>query len=393
MLQMSGVSSASPVQVHDRQRVYASDQGQVIFGLESDNDALLRRLASKQSAYNAKIGVIEANNAMVVAMKKTETTLRETVKTLEANYKECLRLRDVDQKFLRGEQAANIVKAVDKAVNSWKVRGLEYRRQVDALNLELAEERRPKDAADERARKAEEKIVVLEQQLAKLTQEANKYRIMVDDLVGDLDGDSAESLQDRVRIAEEDRQLGWERCNILQRHTDAAKKEKLEAEALLGVKDNELRMMNKELQETKLLLAYVRKERLRDGKGEIFHEDGRVLIKCERCSEVCCELCWLFPELTSSGTLQLVEDPIAHTNIKHATKDILRRVEPCPLGCGMILRVEHYETKVPASRIEQHTSSDVCRARLDQIGKARCECAQFMAGKVAGGGDDGMEFQ
>jgi hypothetical protein len=292
MLQMSGVSSASPVQVHDRQRVYASDQGQVIFGLESDNDALLRRLASMRSAYNAKISVIEANNAMVVAMKKTETTLRETVKTLEANYKECLRLRDVDQKFLRGEQAANIVKAVDKAVNSWKVRGLEYRRQVDALNLELAEERRPKDAADERARKAEEKIVVLEQQLAKLTQEANKYRIMVDDLVGDLDGDSAESLQDRVRIAEEDRQLGWERCNILQRHTDAAKKEKLEAEALLGVKDNELRMMNKELQETKLLLAYVRKERLRDGKGEIFHEDGRVLIKCERCSEVCCELCW-----------------------------------------------------------------------------------------------------
>ena len=90
--------------------------------------------------------------------------------------------------------------------------------------------------------------------------------------------------------------------------------------------------------------------------------------------------------------LQLVEDPIAHTNIKHATKDILRRVEPCPLGCGMILRVEHYETKVPASRIEQHTSSDVCRARLDQIGKARCECAQFMAGKVAGGGDDGINF-
>ncbi len=56
---------------------------------------------------------------------------------------------------------------------------------------------------------------------------------------------------------------------------------------MLDVKDNELRMMNKQLQETKILLAYVRKERLRDGKGEIFHEEGRVLIKCERCSEVC----------------------------------------------------------------------------------------------------------
>jgi hypothetical protein len=267
-------------------------------------------------------------------------------------------------------------------------RVVEYRTQVDALKLELAEERRPKDAADERARKAEGKIVRLEQQLAKQTQEANKYRSMVDDFVEDLNGDLVETLQDRVRIAEEDRQLGWERCNILQRNTDAAIKEKLEAEELLDVKDNELRMMNKQLQETKILLAYVRKERLRDGKGDIFHEDGRVLIKCERCSEVCelCDKCWFL--ILTIPILQLVEDPIAHTNIKHATKDILRRIEPCPLGCGMVLRIEHYETKVPASRIEKHTSSDVCRARLDQISKARCECAQFLVGQVA---VDGME--
>jgi hypothetical protein len=103
-------------------------------------------------------------------------------------------------------------------------RVVEYRTQVDALKLELAEERRPKDAADERARKAEGKIVRLEQQLAKQTQEANKYRSMVDDFVEDLNGDLVETLQDRVRIAEEDRQLGWERCNILQRNTDTAKR-------------------------------------------------------------------------------------------------------------------------------------------------------------------------
>ena len=80
----------------------------------------------------------------------------------------------------------------------------------------------------------------------------------------------------------------------------------------------------------------------------------------------------------------MVEDPIAHTTIKHATKDILRRIAPCPLGCGMIIRMEHYETKIPASRIEQHTSSDACLARLHEITKARRECAQFLG--------DGMEL-
>ena len=100
-----------------------------------------------------------------------------------------------------------------------------------------------------------------------------------------------------------------------------------------------------------------------------------------------------FTTVLTIPTPQLVEDPIAHTNIKHATTDILRRIEPCPLGCGMVIRMEHYETKIPASRIEKHTSSDVCRARLDQIGKARCECAQYLVGKVAvaASGDDGME--
>jgi hypothetical protein len=88
-------------------------------------------------------------------------------------------------------------------------------------------------------------------------------------------------------------------------------------------------------------------------------------------------------ELFITTPQQAVEDPIAHVASKHASTDLFRRMEPCPLGCGMILRPKFDQTKVPLSEIELHTAGDRCRKRLEQRVKARSELDIHLVGRAA----------
>ena len=78
--------------------------------------------------------------------------------------------------------------------------------------------------------------------------------------------------------------------------------------------------------------------RRREAQGEIFHEDGKVLICCTRCREVM--LCSIqFPYLfiiTFLTPPQYVEDPAAHVAEVHTARGMSKRGVPCPLGCGTV---------------------------------------------------------
>jgi hypothetical protein len=81
--------------------------------------------------------------------------------------------------------------------------------------------------------------------------------------------------------------------------------------------------------------------RRREAQGEILHEEGKVLIRCTKCYEVCVfGIVCLFQSTRSkfyTAVAQYVEDPFAHVAEAHATTNIHRRSVACPLGCGTVL--------------------------------------------------------
>ena len=81
---------------------------------------------------------------------------------------------------------------------------------------------------------------------------------------------------------------------------------------------------------------------------------------------------------------QWVEDPISHSAVRHSTPRVnLSQPVSCPLGCGDFMFAIHPRTNMSKSEIEQHTSGDTCRARMELVRKARAECEQFLETKAA----------
>jgi hypothetical protein len=344
----------------------AQDPALLLCGLQSDNDALYERLATRDAEHAAKVAALEAKHAAALAAaNKTATTLHETVRMQQVNYVECQRQQELWQKRQREEHAAKIASAIEKAKEQWAVRGMirvnEHRARIEALEAELAEERRrPLGTAE--ALGVELKAV--QQQLVAEKAMSGRYFEQLCDMDARLAGEVIEDLQERVERAEEDRRLGWVRCNILQKHTDEAKKEKKELEDVLRDKERELWVMNNELTNTKIRLACRTQQLTRDGLGPVFHEEGRVLVRCELCREC-------------------AEDPIAHVAVAHCTNKLDRLVMACPLGCGCVIFSDVGKRTIPKSEIDEHVQTERCRVRLELVEKARVECAQYLVGRVA----------
>jgi hypothetical protein len=224
-------------------------------------------------------------------------------------------------------------------------------------------------------------LKMVKEELAKKTQLATRYLGRLDEVYNALLGETVESLQERVETAEYDRQLGWNRCSILQRHTDVAKKEKSELEEVLKDKERALWVLNNELSDTKIRLGCVRQQLSRSGRGAICHEEGRVLIKCELCAEV--RRCSIIINYHWLTVAQAAEDPIAHVAAWHTAKrKNERRVEACPLGCGCVLFPLPHQPKVPDAEMQEHQQSERCRVRLELLNRVRAECAQYIVERV-----------
>ena len=277
---------------------------------------------------------------------------------------------------------AEMTKAVKQAVKVLKIEQSEkdtnYGKKILKLQSELQELRQPKSPADERAMQAELKMVRLEAKLKKQSEQTEKYRLMAESVREELDGESIEELKERLKSAELDWDFAQDRCNILQTNMDDARKRLTEAEDGVRTRTHELENMSCKLYMANALANTLRQERKRDGKGDIFVEDGRVLFRCEMCLEV-----YIFQLSLNSIQLiptfpQLNEDPILHGKVKHAHKDPLRRFEPCPMGCGMLLRPKPYQSCVPQSDFDYHVSEEVCKNRLELVCKLKSECYAAM---------------
>ena len=71
---------------------------------------------------------------------------------------------------------------------------------------------------------------------------------------------------------------------------DKARDEVKELEAKLDDKnremENEVARLQMEIRGQEFVIADEKQMRRRAGRGDIFHEDGKVLVKCSKCSEV-----------------------------------------------------------------------------------------------------------
>jgi chromosome segregation ATPase len=185
---------------------------------------------------------------------------------------------------------AEMTKAVKQAVKVLKIEQSEkdtnYGKKILKLQSELQELRQPKSPADERAMQAELKMVRLEAKLKKQSEQTEKYRLMAESVREELDGESIEELKERLKSAELDWDFAQDRCNILQTNMDDARKRLTEAEDGVRTRTHELENMSCKLYMANALANTLRQERKRDGKGDIFVEDGRVLFRCEMCLEV-----------------------------------------------------------------------------------------------------------
>ena len=352
--------------------------------LECDMDTIDRRLTAALSANQAqaaKLKDIEHRHGMdQISLTLLRSTMSSATITIDnMKYVHAAELRELTLSCKK-----STAKEVQRALKDLKAEQREseasYGQKIVSLQRELEDARQP---ADERAVKMELKMVQLQAKAKKQTEQAVKFSRIVDEMVEGLNGETIEDLMERAQTAEEDKQLGWERCRILQKHTDEAKGDLVKAEAVVKERDGEVKALTEKLYLTNLVLATVKQERRRDGKGDIFHEEGRVLVRCDLCMEVrggCLVFLRTYTHAPPPSPLhsQLTEDPIAHVNVKHASKDPLRRAEPCPLGCGMVIRPKHYQPRVPPAEFDRHIEEDACKARLGLIRKARDECAQYM---------------
>jgi len=255
--------------------------------LECDMDTLDQRLAAALSANQAqaaKLKDIEHRHGMdQISLTLLRSTMSSATITIDnMKYVHAAELRELTLSCKK-----STAKEVQRALKDLKAEQREseasYGQKIVSLQRELEDARQP---ADERAVKMELKVVQLQAKAKKQTEQAVKFSRIVDEMVEGLNGETIEDLMERAQTAEEDKQLGWERCRILQKHTDEAKGDLVKAEAVVKERDGEVKALTEKLYLTNLVLATVKQERRRDGKGDIFHEEGRVLVRCDLCMEV-----------------------------------------------------------------------------------------------------------
>jgi hypothetical protein len=258
--------------------------GVLICCLESDNDALALRLERRDAEHAAALAAVEGKHAAAVeAMKKTESTLRDTVKIREDNYAKSMRLQDVERKFMHSEYVGKTTKAVEKALSEWKVRGLaKVRAQQEViakLELELAGARLPRDAG-------EKNLLALEGRVRNEVAEKNKIKTAYDEMMEQLDGETVLSIfSDRMWL-ESDVKLYKGRSDMLQINTTALREEIKVADALVLKQEQEIWQLNFDMKLDKKLIAYLRLQRRYDTKEVIYHDEGKIIVKCTMCLEV-----------------------------------------------------------------------------------------------------------
>jgi hypothetical protein len=238
---------------------------------------------------------------LINSLRRNLETSEKTIDTLRTAH--LLDIRDVKRAC-----GAEMTRAMKGAKAEQSERDAIHGKKILKLLNELQELRQPKGPAEERAIQAEMKVARLEVRLKKQTEEAVKYRNM----------ETLEELKERVRIAEEDWNFAQDRCNILQTNMDDARKRMTTVEASLTKHTHELEEMAVKLHMANVLVNHLKLERKREGKGEIFVEDGRVLFRCFICMEVRFLVFRLFSFV----------DPRAPTVIRRSHRSCQREARP-----------------------------------------------------------------
>jgi hypothetical protein len=213
----------------------------------------------------------DARVAAVVAECEAKLAAKDVAcgERLAAREAEHARSKDVlDAKKLRDLKAAHR-KEMDQ--------------RVTKLRLELADERRLGGRLRAELAEAQGRVNELEDQVGSKDDDEDEYEDDQGTMRGMQESARNQHLKDLLVNAAVMRNGAW-----LER--DAAKDKVVELEKKLDEKNLEMEMavhrLRVEIKGLEVVIADEKQLRRREGKGDIFHEDGRVLIKCSKCFQV-----------------------------------------------------------------------------------------------------------
>lgn len=283
---------------------------------QAEGEQLRALLAEQKAEYEARLEAAAAQHRALVVAKEAEWEARLAGKVLElmsvsgsgsassdaraehdarvaAVVAECeakLAAKDVACGERLAAREAEHARSKD-VLDAKKLRDLkaahqkEMDRRLTKLRLELADERRLGGRLRAELAEAQGRVDELEDQVGAAGDEDEDEDGMIDQgtMRGMQESARNQHLKDLLVNAAVMRNGAW-----LER--DAAKDRVVELEKKLDEKNLEMEMavhrLRVEIRGLEVVIADEKQLRRREGKGDIFHEDGRVLIKCSKCFQV-----------------------------------------------------------------------------------------------------------
>lgn len=264
----------------------AGDQGLHNLGLEFDTIEV--RLASKES----ELATMEADHASVVKDLRERLELSNTNEDrLMGQVKRSMAMHKKEVKFLvdgRTEAIFDAKNAVNKTWGDrWQSWQIDFCKTKHKLETEIRRLREPRGSVNEQAvMVAEEAARVLQRKLDVEVEEKEEFKLVADHVTNALNGETIEDLLHRAAVSEEEKHKSWERAGTLLELASDMSDEVDSFAHKVHQRDEAILALKWDLSNSNCLLASTRKERARDGKGDIFHEQGRILFRCRMCSDV-----------------------------------------------------------------------------------------------------------
>lgn len=281
---------------------------------QAEGEQLRALLAEQKAEYEARLEAAAAQHRALVVAKDAEWEARLAGKVLElmsvsgsgsaspdarvehdarvaAVVAECeakLAAKDVACGERLAAREAEHARSKD-VLDAKKLRDLkaahqkEMDRRLTKLRLELADERRLGGRLRAELAEAQGRVDELEDQVGAAGDEDDDDMVDQGTMRGMQESARNQHLKDLLVNAAVMRNGAW-----LER--DAAKDRVVELERQLDEKNLEMEMavhrLRVEIKGLEVVIADEKQLRRREGKGDIFHEDGRVLIKCSKCFQV-----------------------------------------------------------------------------------------------------------